>query len=636
MSTAPRKEERRISSENIVLSYCKGNLLYLIFREAIDEDMPPLPGDFTIIDRARPVPIVDLQMLQAEDTSIVVLQLKDRIRPGHETGVRYKPTLWLMCWQESGEEVGVFEQSVFPEGHNAVDLSKFGEHEFEDIEPDDDIAASSQADTAKACKAELGYVCDFRIQVKFTPGVDTSSAPNIDDFRAEMHDRWLKITSVKFFHVEHGVASDIILALSEPMDVGSVVNLAYKSPNKTLVTPEGNPVASFNLSAKVGESPQSFIKGGETATHLDDDIPGTAGPSTVETSNIAQLRLDEHRPAEPEISLDDDLPVLDMVVEEDELTPPSRPEDVDTKAKSQDARSAANDEDEALQEARARSQKQQADQQQNQQKKTPAPEEKAPEEKEVKIVGQKIDYSSITPSIPGGLVKPNAKAQKVEGVSDDTSAKAVKAPKLNAALEKAITKSLYVAPIAIFAWVFLVVVVYAGYMIFGYSNSSIAKPELMAGQQESTSQPAQQAQAGGKQTCDVTAEDGGHYTGECVNGVFEGHGVFTWPSGNKYDGMWKNGKQHGVGKLMYNNGAVYTGEFAEGVEHGGGLMRWPNGSSYQGGYDKGIFHGQGEYKSIDGTRYVGRFERGMMTQEGTCFMKNGNQTQGPCGQGGRR
>ena len=27
----------------------------------------------------------------------------------------------------------------------------------------------------------------------------------------------------------------------------------------------------------------------------------------------------------------------------------------------------------------------------------------------------------------------------------------------------------------------------------------------------------------------------------------EGAGVFTWPDGRKYDGEWKNDKQHGVG-----------------------------------------------------------------------------------------
>ena len=27
----------------------------------------------------------------------------------------------------------------------------------------------------------------------------------------------------------------------------------------------------------------------------------------------------------------------------------------------------------------------------------------------------------------------------------------------------------------------------------------------------------------------------------------DGHGVFTWPDGNKYEGDWKNGKAEGKG-----------------------------------------------------------------------------------------
>src|SRR5690606_17650578 len=129
MSIAPRTEERRISTDNIVLSYCRGNQLYLIFREAIDPDMAPVPGDFTVVDRARPVVVLGLDVLQGEDSSTLVLLLKDRIRPGHEIGIRYKPTQWFMCWLESGDAVDPFEQSVFPEGQNATDLSKFGDPE---------------------------------------------------------------------------------------------------------------------------------------------------------------------------------------------------------------------------------------------------------------------------------------------------------------------------------------------------------------------------------------------------------------------------------------------------------------------------------------------------------------------------
>ena len=44
----------------------------------------------------------------------------------------------------------------------------------------------------------------------------------------------------------------------------------------------------------------------------------------------------------------------------------------------------------------------------------------------------------------------------------------------------------------------------------------------------------------------------------------EGQGVFTWPDGRKYDGHWKNGKQHGKGVYHSSKGEIKMGEWAEG------------------------------------------------------------------------
>jgi len=44
----------------------------------------------------------------------------------------------------------------------------------------------------------------------------------------------------------------------------------------------------------------------------------------------------------------------------------------------------------------------------------------------------------------------------------------------------------------------------------------------------------------------------------------EGRGVFLWPDGRKYDGMWLNGKQDGLGTYMTANGKAKQGEWKEG------------------------------------------------------------------------
>jgi len=37
----------------------------------------------------------------------------------------------------------------------------------------------------------------------------------------------------------------------------------------------------------------------------------------------------------------------------------------------------------------------------------------------------------------------------------------------------------------------------------------------------------------------------------------EGYGIFTWASGKRFEGVWKNGKQEGNGVYYYLNGEKY-------------------------------------------------------------------------------
>ena len=66
-----------------------------------------------------------------------------------------------------------------------------------------------------------------------------------------------------------------------------------------------------------------------------------------------------------------------------------------------------------------------------------------------------------------------------------------------------------------------------------------------------------------------TWSDGRKYEGEYVDDKKEGEGVFTWPDGRKYDGKWKNGKQHGKG--VYHS---QKGETKHGIWNEGKRERW--------------------------------------------------------------
>ena len=61
-----------------------------------------------------------------------------------------------------------------------------------------------------------------------------------------------------------------------------------------------------------------------------------------------------------------------------------------------------------------------------------------------------------------------------------------------------------------------------------------------------------------------------------------GRGKYTYPSGGKYIGEWKNGKKHGQGTFTYPDGRKYVGEWKNGKKHGQGTWTSPNGKKYVG------------------------------------------------------
>ncbi|MBN3322335.1 JPH1 protein, partial [Atractosteus spatula] len=112
----------------------------------------------------------------------------------------------------------------------------------------------------------------------------------------------------------------------------------------------------------------------------------------------------------------------------------------------------------------------------------------------------------------------------------------------------------------------------------------------------------------------------GEYCGSWSHG-FEIVGVYTWPSGNLYQGYWAQGKRHGLGvetkgKWMYrgewshgfkgrygirqslNTPARYEGTWSNGLQDGYGIETYGDGGTYQGQWMGGMRHGYGVRQSV--------------------------------------
>jgi len=107
--------------------------------------------------------------------------------------------------------------------------------------------------------------------------------------------------------------------------------------------------------------------------------------------------------------------------------------------------------------------------------------------------------------------------------------------------------------------------------------------------------------------------DGEEYIGQWMNGKKHGRGTYTYPSGSKYVGQWMNGKKHGQGTYTFPDGEGYIGQWKNGEKHGRGTYTYPSGAKYVGEWKDGKEHGQGTYTYPSGAKIVGEWVNGELT-----------------------
>ena len=101
-------------------------------------------------------------------------------------------------------------------------------------------------------------------------------------------------------------------------------------------------------------------------------------------------------------------------------------------------------------------------------------------------------------------------------------------------------------------------------------------------------------------------KDGIVYYGEFANGQpADGKGTMVYPSGNRYDGEYKNGDRSGCGVFEFSNGRRYIGQF-----------------------EADQFSGQGTWILETGERYIGEFKNNQCDGKGTFIFFNGSSKSG--------
>ena len=105
------------------------------------------------------------------------------------------------------------------------------------------------------------------------------------------------------------------------------------------------------------------------------------------------------------------------------------------------------------------------------------------------------------------------------------------------------------------------------------------------------------------------------FTGTCVEGFLQGHGIVIWYENDKQtgksEGFYIKGKLVGQGVRTFADGDKYVGEFKDGKYGGQGAYTHANGDRYVGEFKDGKYGGQGQYTTAAGDKLIGIFKNGV-------------------------
>jgi len=107
-----------------------------------------------------------------------------------------------------------------------------------------------------------------------------------------------------------------------------------------------------------------------------------------------------------------------------------------------------------------------------------------------------------------------------------------------------------------------------------------------------------------------TYPSGNKFEGEFRNNVYNGYGIKTFASGGKFEGEYKDHKRNGKGVDTFSNGDQFVGNYKDNKKNGKGSYIWFNGDKYEGEWKDDKKHGQGIATFANGKTVKGFWQSG--------------------------
>jgi len=115
------------------------------------------------------------------------------------------------------------------------------------------------------------------------------------------------------------------------------------------------------------------------------------------------------------------------------------------------------------------------------------------------------------------------------------------------------------------------------------------------------------------------------YDGEWKWDQRHGWGSLRNPDGTVIEGYWQQGKPDGFASVIDQKGTVvYEGEFKGGRRHGLGRQLFESGDMYDGGWQEGRLHDRGVYYFTNGDKLYGMWNKGIYDGIGVFHYADGS------------
>lgn len=126
-----------------------------------------------------------------------------------------------------------------------------------------------------------------------------------------------------------------------------------------------------------------------------------------------------------------------------------------------------------------------------------------------------------------------------------------------------------------------------------------------------------------------TWANGNVYEGDFINNERTGIGKYTWKStGDIFEGDWKAGMRAGHGKSTSKNGDVYEGDWFDDKRNGHGKLTLVSGAIYEGNWKDNKKNGAGKQSFTDGRIYEGEWKDNEHSGFGKLTWRNGDFYEG--------